>query len=157
MPVPEPDLKSKPSPNRSSRHGKVRFIIMHDTVGRYPGDLNWLTSAHSKVSSDFYIRRNGELWQLNPDPIHSKTWHAGKSTYQGFSNLNEYSVGIEMEHFQDADDWPPDQVNAAAHLVAYLVEQFDLDLASHPIVSHAEVARPSGRKRDPRNFPWNLF
>lgn len=157
MPVPRPPFQVRNSPNRSRRHERVRFIVMHDTVGSFPGDIGWLTNPASEVSSDFYVQRNGEVWQLNPDLRQAKTWHAGTSLYQQFSNLNEYSIGIEMEHRFDTDDWPEQQVQAAARLAAWLVEEFDLDLVTQPIVSHAQVALPPGRKRDPRNLPWSAF
>jgi N-acetyl-anhydromuramyl-L-alanine amidase AmpD len=158
MPVTKPTLRIKTARNHSRRHGRVRFIVMHDTVGTFPGDINFLTSRESGVSCDFYVRRNGDLFQLNSDLTGTKTFHAGVSSYQGFSNLNEQSLGIEQEHSLSAGgDWPDAQVEASAHLVAWLVQEFNLDLDTHPIVSHAQVAKPAGRKIDPRSFPWADF
>jgi hypothetical protein len=97
------------------------------------------------------------LFQLNPDLVERKTHHAGRSFFQAFSNLNEHSLGIEMEHFRSSDDWPDAQVDASAHLVAWLVQEFSLELETHPIASHAAVAIPLGRKSDPRGFRWDAF
>jgi N-acetyl-anhydromuramyl-L-alanine amidase AmpD len=150
-------MKEKTAINRSRRHGKVKFIVLHDTCGTYPGDLNWLSCKQSGVSADFYVRRNGELWCLNPDLTNTKCWQAGKSAYLGYSNLNEYSVGIEMEHHNASDDWPQVQVDTTARLAAWLLQEFKLDLDAQPIVSHAQIAIPKGRKSDPRSFPWSDF
>jgi len=155
--VTKPPVNTRITPNRSNRHGIIRFVIEHDTAGTYPGDLNWLTSKASLVSSDFYIRRDGQIWQLNPDPLQYKTWHAGISSYRSYSNLNEYALGIEMEHASQASNWPDVQIAACTQLTAWLVEEFQLDMTLEPIVSHARVAMPPGRKSDPRGFPWPDF
>lgn len=156
MPVSRPAMHTKTAAYRQRRHERVRFIVLHETIGSYPSDLDYLASRNDrKVSVDFYINRTGGIWQLNPDVAGHHTWHAGRSSYQGYSGLNTYSVGIEMERAEEASDWPAAQVAAAAHLSAWLTQEFGLDLSTHPIVGHARIA--PDRKTDPRNFPWEDF
>ena len=47
-----------------------------------------------KVSSHLYIKRDGELIQFVP--FDKRAWHAGKSKWKKFNNLNKYSIGIEL-------------------------------------------------------------
>jgi N-acetylmuramoyl-L-alanine amidase len=42
------------------------------------------------------VSRDGTITQLAPFNI--KTWHAGKSHWEGLTGLNEYAIGIEMDN-----------------------------------------------------------
>ena len=55
----------------------------------YPG------IAHLKVSSHFFIRRDGSLMQFVP--CRRRAWHAGVSSWRGRAACNDFSVGIELE------------------------------------------------------------
>ena len=48
-----------------------------------------------RVSAHLLIRRDGELVQYVP--FHRRAWHAGKSSWQGRSACNDFSIGIELE------------------------------------------------------------
>ena len=48
-----------------------------------------------KVSSHFYIRRNGKLVQFVS--IFDRAWHAGESSFLNKKNCNDFSIGIELE------------------------------------------------------------
>jgi AmpD protein len=78
--------------------------------GQYGGDavqrlfsnqLDW--DAHPyfqsirglQVSSHFFIRRDGSLWQFVS--CDDRAWHAGASHYRGKSHCNDDSVGVELE------------------------------------------------------------
>ena len=45
-----------------------------------------------KVSSHFFIARDGQLWQFVS--CDDRAWHAGESFYRGKPNCNDHSVGI---------------------------------------------------------------
>ena len=84
---------------RSSNVGGIvspRLIVLHDTAGDLSGDgsISWLSDKKSKVSAHFVVKRNGEIVQLVETNI--KTWHAGVSSWRGKSNLNDWSIGIEI-------------------------------------------------------------
>ena len=59
----------------------------------YPGD------RHLRVSSHFFIRRDGTLLQFVP--CRKRAWHAGASSWRGRPACNDYSVGIELEGTDD--------------------------------------------------------
>ena len=72
-----------------------RAIVLHDTAGDLgEGSISWLTDKKSKVSAHFVVKRDGEIAQLANTNI--KTWHAGASSWRGKSNLNDWSIGIEI-------------------------------------------------------------
>lgn len=74
-----------------------RFIVMHYTAGwSAEGSISWLTNKKSKVSAHLVIGRDGIITQLVP--FNRKAWHAGPSAYEGYRNLNTYSIGIELDN-----------------------------------------------------------
>jgi len=158
--------KALPSPNFGERPegAQVDLIVLHSISlppGRYGGDevqrlftnrLDW--DAHpyfqqirgTEVSSHFYVRRDGELWQFVS--CDARAWHAGASTWRGRTNCNDDSIGIELEglegeHFEDA------QYETLAKLCAAIAQCYAIGF----IAGHEHVA--PGRKIDPGpGFSW---
>jgi N-acetylmuramoyl-L-alanine amidase len=95
------DLNSVPfkeSPNRSSRPAGsvIDLIVIHHTgAGTFSGISSWLRSPQSKVSSHYLLGYGGELEQLVSVGTKA-SWHAGKSSWAGKTDLNNSSVGIEI-------------------------------------------------------------
>ena len=73
------------------------MIILHYTAGRDAmSSANFLIRADVKASAHLIIGRDGQVIQLVPFNI--EAWHAGKSCYEGRSELNHYSIGIELDN-----------------------------------------------------------
>ena len=53
-----------------------------------------LKSPKAKVSCHYLINRRGDVIQMVKDL--NIAWHAGKSKWKEFSNLNNNSIGIEL-------------------------------------------------------------
>ena len=53
-----------------------------------------LKNIHSKVSCHYFINRKGLTIQMVKD--NQVAWHAGKSKWKNFKNLNKNSIGIEL-------------------------------------------------------------
>ena len=53
-----------------------------------------LCSPKSKVSSHFVINQKGKIYRLVQD--NQIAWHAGKSCWGKYKNLNKNSIGIEL-------------------------------------------------------------
>lgn len=159
--IPSPNFGPRPEPAR------VTLAVIHSISlppGVYRGDaierlftnrLDW--SAHpyfetirgAEVSSHFVIRRDGELLQFVG--VHDRAWHAGRSSWQGRDNCNDYSVGIELEGLED-HSFSSAQYDALAHLLHALRKALPLD----GVAGHEHVA--PGRKQDPgRAFDWPLL
>ncbi len=155
------------SPNFGARPpgAGIDLIVLHSISlppGRYGGDevqqlftntLDW--NAHpyftqiagAQVSSHFYIRRGGELWQFVS--CDDRAWHAGQSQYRGRANCNDDSVGIELEGLE-GELFEDMQYEALASLCAALAQRYPI---AH-VAGHEHVA--PGRKQDPGpGFVWD--
>ena len=96
-----------------------------------------------RVSSHFFIRRDGGLIQFVP--CLKRAWHAGISYWQGRERCNDFSIGIELE----GDDYSPFE---EAQYVT-LAQLLDALRTAYPIVGitgHSDIA--PGRKTDPGPF-----
>jgi AmpD protein len=102
--------------------------------------------ASLRVSSHFFIRRDGTLLQFVPTTL--RAWHAGVSSWQGRERCNDFSIGIELE---GADDFAfrAEQYDCLTSLLLRIRER-------HPhvdICGHSDIA--PGRKTDPGPcFEW---
>jgi len=87
------------SPNHGGKleAGEPDSIIIHYTAGgSLDGAVRTLTNPARKASAHLVIGRDGSITQLVP--FDTVAWHAGKSSYDGRSGFNKYSVGIELDN-----------------------------------------------------------
>ncbi|MDB5869889.1 MAG: N-acetylmuramoyl-L-alanine amidase, family 2 [Polaromonas sp.] len=102
-----------------------------------------------QVSSHFFIARSGALWQFVA--CGDRAWHAGESAYQGRSQRNDDSIGIELEGLEGSD-FEACQYETLASLCAALLQAWPI---AH-IAGHEHIA--PGRKLDPGpGFDWLLL
>ena len=157
------------SPNFDTRppHVAISLLIIH-SISLPPGEFggsavkqlftNTLNpEEHSyyeqlrgvKVSSHFFIRRNGEVIQFVS--CLNRAWHAGMSLWQGRARCNDFSIGIELEgtDFVTYED-------AQYRSLAYLTRRLQRNYLFSGIVGHADVA--PDRKTDPGpHFDWSRY
>lgn len=154
------------SPNFGPRPegATIDLIIVHSISlppGQYGGDevqqlftntLDWNAHPYFKsiegmqVSSHFYIRRQGELWQFVS--CEDRAWHAGVSSYRGRENCNDDSIGIELEGLEGGE-FEAAQYETLSSLCAALGQRYPVQ----HIAGHEHVA--PGRKADPGpGFHW---
>lgn len=154
------------SPNRDARpHGIAIDLVVIHAISLPPGEygsegvaqlftnrLNpaehpyYTNIAGLKVSSHFFIRRDGALIQFVP--VSARAWHAGVSNWAGRERCNDFSVGIELE---GDDDTPYEMAQYATlqSLLSALAQAYPI----HAVTSHAHIA--PGRKTDPGPcFDW---
>ena len=75
----------------------VDTIVLHYTAGgNAMSAAQMLASADNSVSAHLVIARSGQILQLLPFNV--KAWHAGYSSLEGRSNVNNFSVGIELDN-----------------------------------------------------------
>lgn len=131
----------------------VKFVVLHHTGGS--DSRAWLTRTSSPKVSIHKLIKDRVVYHSTPDD--HVAWHAGyglvgvhrPGAVQG--NVNDVSLGIEMEHPGDGKTpWDPVDVQAAAFVVAGWWRQF----GTVPVVSHGLI---DGRKVDPLGFPWSDF
>ena len=110
------------------------------------------TIAELKVSAHALIRRDGSVIQFVS--CLDRAWHAGRSSFQGKEECNDYSIGIELE---GADDVPytDDQYRALARLALLAMTAWP-EITPGRIAGHSDIA--PGRKTDPGPaFEWSRF
>jgi AmpD protein len=158
--------KRCPSPNFGPRPAGVaaRLALIHSISlppGVYGGDAierlftNRLDcNAHPyygalrglEVSAHFLVRRDGALLQFVSTD--ERAWHAGRSTWRGRSDCNDFSIGIELEGLEGSTFETP-QYECLATLLPAIDRRHPLD----GVAGHEHVA--PGRKLDPGpGFDW---
>lgn len=108
------------------------------------------TIADLKVSAHALIRRDGSVIQFVS--CLDRAWHAGRSSFQGREECNDYSVGIELE---GADEVPytEEQYRALARLARLVMIAWP-EVTQGRIAGHSDIA--PGRKTDPGPaFAWS--
>ncbi len=142
-------VEFRQSPNISSGTKDIRFILLHfDAASNSTSAVNWLTQKASGVSADLHITKAGYVTQMAK--FNQITWHAGRSEWNGFTNLNRYAIGIEQENMGMVkgayQDWTEVQIQKCIEVCKALVKAYP---SITDILGHEEVAMPRGRKDDP--------
>ena len=147
------------SPNFSTyaRNPKnIKFLIFHYTgMSNEKKAINKLTNEKSKVSSHYFIKRNGEIILMVPELYIA--WHAGKSKWKNYNLLNSNSIGIEISnkgHQFGYQNYSANQIRSLIKLSKILIKKYKIK--SKNILGHSDVAY--NRKKDPgEKFPWKLL
>tara|TARA_E500000178_G_scaffold300571_1_gene308901 strand:+ start:1983 stop:2693 length:711 start_codon:yes stop_codon:yes gene_type:complete len=152
-------IKSQFSPNfsRNSRKTKdIKLIVIHYTgMQSKIVSVKRLMSKNSKVSCHYLIDRKGEIVQMVQDK--KVAWHAGKSKWKNFKNLNKNSIGIELVnkgHQFGYENFTNVQIKKLIILCHYLKKKFRIHNSN--IVGHSDISPI--RKKDPgEKFPWEFL
>ena len=106
------------------------------------------TIADLKVSTHLLILRTGEIIQLVS--FDDRAWHAGRSSYLGVEECNDYSIGIELE---GTDDVPFTQAQYQALFQSIISIQQAYPATRQHLAGHSDIA--PGRKTDPgEHLDW---
>ena len=139
------------TPKRSKK--RIKFIIIHYTgMRKESAAIRRLKDPKSKVSSHYYIKKNGSVLNLVPDLY--EAWHAGKSNWKNFRLLNKDSIGIEITnpgHEYGYKNFSKKQILSLKKLLKYLMKKYKIGIKS--ILGHSDIS--PDRKKDPgEKFPW---
>jgi len=149
MPVKNPLAQWAPSPNFDAR--KPRLIVIHHTdMDSAEAALRVLHTQNrqGRVSAHYLIANNGRLYQLVGD--NQRAWHAGVGSWQGVTDINSISIGIELDN-NGSEPFEERQILSLIRLLDDLCTR--LNIPRDAIIGHADLA-PS-RKSDPnKHFPW---
>ena len=143
------DLKKRKKTN-------IKFLIFHYTGMKYERNAIYkLTDIKSKVSSHYFIKKNGEILNLVPDLYIA--WHAGISQWRNYISLNKNSIGIEISnagHNFNYKNFTKKQINSVHKLSKYLLNKYKIK--KKYILGHSDIAPE--RKKDPgEKFPWKYL
>ena len=152
----EPAIRENPSPNRDERTLPISMVVLHYT-GMPTGEEAEarLVDPEAKVSAHYLIHEDGVVVRLVPEE--QRAWHAGRSYWQGITDVNSASIGIELVN--PGHEWgyrafPDAQIAALVPLLAAILQRHTICPGN--VVGHSDVA--PARKDDPGElFPWHLL
>ncbi|NBC48089.1 MAG: 1,6-anhydro-N-acetylmuramyl-L-alanine amidase AmpD [Gammaproteobacteria bacterium] len=162
----------RPSPNADERPRGVEpdLLVIH-SISLPPGEFGgpWIeqlfcnrldldahpyfaTLAGLRVSAHLVIRRDGELLQFVA--LHRRAWHAGRSSFRGRPECNDYAIGIELEG-TDQTPFSDAQYRQLARVTGLIRTGYPAITADR-ITGHQDIA--PGRKTDPGpTFDWERY
>ena len=145
----------RPSPNHEPRKGVARpdILLLHYTgMKTTQAALERLCDPAARVSSHYLVFEDGRVFQLVPEA--RRAYHAGESSWEGTTDINSRSVGIEIGnqgHDFGCPPFPEAQIERVVALCRDIVARWSI--APCRVLAHSDVA--PNRKRDPGEaFPW---
>lgn len=145
------NIHSRYSPKNLKRAARpyTRYIVLHTTEGREAGSFD---KIWKRGEAHYFVNQKGVVYR-----VIQKTriaTHAGRSMWEGYGPVDNYSIGIEVVGYHDKDI-TPDQYTALKELLRQLKSTYDIP--DERVVTHSMVAygRPNrfhpyqhrGRKR----------
>ena len=119
------------SPNYSIRKRSkksIKFIVLHYTgMQSERVCIKRLIDKKSKVSTHYLINRTGSITRMVDDQ--NTAWHAGKSKWKNFINLNDQSIGIELVnkgHQFGYENFPKKQISKLILLCDFLIKKYKI-------------------------------
>ena len=146
-----------PNYDRKKRaSNSIQIIVFHYTGMQSEREsINRLCNPSSKVSSHYLINRRGKIFSLIQD--RHIAWHAGKSCWGRYKNLNKNSIGIELVnkgHQFGYISFKKKQISSLIKLCKKLIKKYKINKKN--IVGHSDIAPL--RKIDPgEKFPWKYL
>ena len=143
-----------PNCSRKNRHkSQIKFIIIHYTgMQSEIESFERLKDKSSKVSCHYFINRKGLIFQMVQD--YKVAWHAGKSKWRTFNDLNANSIGIELVnkgHEFGYQNYSKAQLLSLITLCKNLKKKYSIKTEN--FLGHSDIAPL--RKLDPgKKFPW---
>lgn len=164
--VPSPNFGTRPDPTDihlivihnislpPEQFGKLDQEGVHYVTAFFQNRLDptahpyFATIHQQQVSAHLFIERDGTTTQfVNFD---DRAWHAGRSSYLGVPECNDYSIGIELEG-DDYSEFAEAQYIALAKIIAAIYQAYPK--TRNHLAGHSDIAR--GRKTDPGlGFDW---
>ena len=147
------EFVERPSPNHDARSRPISMIVLHYTDMLSAEEaIDRLCDPEAGVSAHYLVTRTGEVVRLVPEE--RRAWHAGRSYWRGLTNVNDDSIGIEIDnpgHSNGYEPFPEAQIDGLIRLVADIKQRHNITRGN--VVGHSDVA--PARKRDPGElFPW---
>ncbi len=139
-------------PKKRNLH-QIKFVVFHYTgMKKEKEAIHRLTDSKYKVSCHYFIKNNGEILNLVPDPYIA--WHAGISYWKNYNLINKYSLGIEISnpgHDYKYKKFSQNQINSIIKLSKFLIKKYKIKPSF--FLGHSDIA--PFRKKDPgEKFPW---
>jgi len=117
-----------------------------------------LCDPAAEVSAHWLVHEDGRAENLVEES--QRAWHAGKGSWNGITDINSASIGVEIVnggHNVPLSDgslprYPDQQILAVIKLAKDIIERHSIQARN--IVGHSDIAPE--RKEDPgEHFPWS--
>ncbi len=145
---------NKPSPNHQPRgKHKIKFIILHYTgMDSLKDALKIFLNKKSNLSCHWLVSKKGIIYKIVDEG--NIAWHAGVSFWKGETNINNNSIGIELEnrgHGRKYDNFTSEQMDSLRKLIKNIKSKYKIK--NQYILGHSDIA--PNRKADPGEyFNW---
>ena len=144
------------SPNYSKKRRlkkDIKFVIIHYTgMQSEIESLKRLKDPKYMVSCHYIISRTGKVTQMVREE--NIAWHAGKSKWKKYKNLNNFSIGIELVnkgHQFGYQNFSHRQIFSLTKLCKKIKKKYLIKKEN--FLGHSDIAPL--RKIDPgEKFPW---
>lgn len=136
------------------RDGREADILLLHYTGMASAEaaVDRLAGLDGQVSCHYVVLEDGKILQMVPEE--RRAWHAGLSSWDGETDVNSGSIGIEIVnpgHEHGYRDFPDAQVEAALALSRDICARWAIQ--PQRVLAHSDVA--PRRKQDPgEKFPW---
>ena len=151
-------IVERPSPNHNERPGgrPPDMLVLHYTGMQTAAEaLNRLCDPAAQVSAHYTVDEDGTVYAHVPEE--RRAWHAGVACWQGETDVNGASIGIEIVnpgHEFGYRPFPEAQMQAVLALTKATVERYRIRPLR--VVGHSDVAPE--RKTDPGElFDWPML
>lgn len=152
--LPPTDFSDSKAGKKSQKIARTDKNGTHYVKAFFQNQLNpddhpyFATIYQLQVSAHLFIERDGTITQFVN--FNDRAWHAGKSSYLGMENCNDYSIGIELEG-DDFSAFTEIQYEMLAKIIRALNQAYPK--TKNHLAGHSDIAR--GRKSDPGlGFDW---
>lgn len=155
-------IKYIPSPHFDARKNGVKpvFLVMHYTVLGAPETVHVFTGKSAnpegnRVSAHYMVDEQGGISQFVDEG--ERAWHAGISCWDGNTDINSASIGIELVnpgHERGYRAFPAAQIAALVALSREIIDRHKI--SAHHVLGHSDIA--PDRKKDPGElFDWKML
>ena len=132
---------------------KPSILVLHYTgLETAERAMRWLCTPESRVSCHYLIDEAGRITQMVREEF--RAWHAGESCWEGETDINSASIGIEIHnpgHSEGYPEFPAVQMQAVEALALDIIARHGVP--ARRVLAHSDVAPM--RKRDPgEKFGW---
>jgi len=124
-------IKNYYSPNFNKKRRlkkSIKILIIHYTGMQSEREsINRLCDPKFKVSSHYLINRKGKVYRLVRDEMIA--WHAGKSLWANFRNLNKNSIGVELVnrgHYFGYQNFTSMQIKSLIKISKILIKKYNI-------------------------------
>ena len=132
-------------PQRGVRDSTQNFIVIHNDGANMDARTTHGVLRRRRLSYHYFVARSGKVYEyVNPKYI---ARHAGVSYFEGIKFWNDFSIGICLQG-KDGMEYSVQQYESLTKLVQQIHNRYP-DSKIRPILTHAQVAFPFGRKKDP--------